>query len=117
MTDDLTDRFERWVESVVRARRFWIVVGTTGENTVQEDHEQQRDLHLLYRTEADAAAAAQDPAGAGEDLRPDSIEIDDLPHLCDEAERRGEAFALSDGDGWIVAEPDVLREELEQYAE
>ena len=117
MTDDLTERFESWVEGVVRARRFWIVVGPTGENTVLDDPEQNRDLQLLYATEADAAAEAERPADAGNDLRPDSLETDDLPGLCDAAERRGDAFALWEDGSWIVAEPDVLREELERYAE
>jgi hypothetical protein len=117
MTDDLTAPFESWVERVVRARRFWIVVGPTEENTVLEDPEKDRDLQLLYATEDEARAAADDPADAGRDLRPDSIETDDLPALCDAAERRGDAFALWDDGSWIVAEPDVLREELERYAQ
>ena len=115
--DDLVDRFEQWVEDVVRARRFWIVVGPTGENTVLEDTEQDRDLQLLYATEADARDGAQRPVDAGKDLTPDAIETDDLPALCDAAERRGEAFALWRDGRWIVAEPDVLREELLGYAQ
>ena len=113
--DDLVDRFESWVEGVVRSGRFWILVGPTGENAMQEDHKRNRDLHLLYPTEADAAADAERPTD--QDVRPDSIETDELPNLCDAAEGRGEAFKLWDGDWWIVAEPDVLREELEQYME
>ncbi len=124
MSDDV-ERFEAWVEDIVRAGRFWIVVGPTGENTVLEDPEQDRDLQLLYPTEADAQKAADLPADAGKDLRPDSIETDDLPGLCEAAEGRGEAFALwmagadpaSEAESWLIAEADLLREELERYAE
>jgi hypothetical protein len=116
-SDDLEDRFASWVEAVVRARRFWIVVGPTDKNTVLEDPEEDRDLQLLYATEADARADAERDANAGRDLRPDSMETDDLPALCDAAERRGDAFALWQNESSIVAEPDMLREELLRYAE
>ena len=80
--DDLTGRFERWVERVVRDGRFWIVIGPSGANTVLDE--------------------------------PDHIATADLPALCTSAEDRGDAFALWEDGNWIVAEPDLLREELEE---
>lgn len=115
MSEDLVDRFEAWVEKVVRAGEYWIVVDDTEQNTVLEDPEQDRDLHLLYATE-DAArrSGAEAPADAGKGLRPASMPVADLPALCDSTEGRGEAFALWEDEGrWVVAEP-VLREELEE---
>ena len=112
---DLDGRFERWVEDVVRAERFWIVINATEQNTVLEDPDADRDLQELFATEAEAQAHSERPADAGKGLRPDWIETDALRGLCDAAERRGDAFALWSGTSWIAAEPDLLREELERY--
>jgi hypothetical protein len=115
VTDELTKRFEGWVERVVQAGEFWIVIDDTEQNTVLEDPDEDRDLQLLYASEEDARRHGVDrPADAGKGLRPDAMPVADLPALCEPAEQRGEAFALWEGGSWVVAEPDLLREELEE---
>jgi hypothetical protein len=117
--DDLEQRFADWVEHIVRERRFWIMVGENGNNTVIEDPEAERDLQLIYGSEDEARADDDDrPStdGGGGPRNAESIETDDLPALCDKAIERGDAFGIVTRDGLIVAEPDVLRDELLKYA-
>jgi hypothetical protein len=104
--DDLEARYAEWVAAASGAGQVWILVDEEDYNTVLEDDEAGRDLHMLFLTEADAA-------GKSEGTSPSPMDLEDLTELLGRIEERGEGLALSDGDGWIVAEPGLFAETLE----
>ena len=105
--DGLEARFDAWVRDAAREGRVWILVDEDDFNTVLEDDEAERDLHMLFTSEADAATHAQGTS-------PAELGFDELAPLFGQIEERGEALALWGGGSWIVAEPGVLETALRE---
>jgi hypothetical protein len=103
----LEGRFDDWVRAAVRQGSVWILVDEEDFNTVLEDPEAERDLHMFFVSEADAASRA-------EGTSPSELTLDEVAPLFGQIEERGEAVALWDGASWIVAEPSVLADALKQ---
>jgi hypothetical protein len=93
------------VRAAVREGQVWILVDDEDFNTVIEDPEAGRDLHLFFASEADAAAKA-------EGTSPAQLTLDELAPLFEQIEERGEALALWDGDSWIVTDPPIFADAL-----
>jgi hypothetical protein len=103
--DALDARFDAWIARAARAGEVWVLVDAEDFNTVLEDTDADRDLHMLFTSEADAAAKAEGTA-------PAALSLTELGDLLEEIADRGEALALYDDESWIVAEPGVFAESI-----
>jgi hypothetical protein len=106
-SDDLQQRYQAWVDAVIEAGEAWII-GDDEHNTVFEDPDEDRDLHLMFASRADAERHSERGSVT------DPIPLEDLPEILDKAEDRGDGLALWYGDSWIVADPGPLAEELRE---
>ena len=110
MADDaeLQDRYQAWVDAICEGGEVWIT-GDDEHNTVIVDPEDEnRDLHLMFSSRADAEAEVEDGQYAS------SIPLEDFVLILDKADGRGEGLALWHGDSWILADPAPLAEELRE---
>lgn len=105
--EQLQDRYAEWVDAVLAAGEAWII-GDDEHNTVFEDPEEDRDLHLMFSSRADAEAHS-DRGGVT-----DPIPVEDLIPILEKADGRGDGLALWHGESWIVADPGPLAEELRE---
>jgi hypothetical protein len=105
--EELQERYQAWVDAVVDAGEVWII-GDDEHNTVFEDPDEDRDLHLMFSSRRDAQAHAD----RGEVLDP--IPLADLIPILEKADGRGDGLALWHGDRWIVADPGPLADELRE---
>jgi hypothetical protein len=103
--DELQERYQQWVDAVCEGGEVYII-GDDEYNTVFEDPDEDRDLHLMFSSRQDAQAHAD----RGQVLDP--IALEDLIPILEKAEGRGDGLALWHGDSWIVADPGPLAEEL-----
>ena len=107
--DELQQRYQQWVDAVVEGGKVW-TVGNEEFNTVIEDPDEDRDLHLMFSSRRDAQAHAD-----GAEVH-EPIELEDLIGILEKAEGRGDGLALWQGESWIVADPGPLAEELRERA-
>ncbi len=105
--DELQQRYQQWVDAVVEGGKVW-TVGSEEFNTVIEDPDEDRDLHLMFSSRRDAQAHAD-----GAEVH-EPIELADLIPILEKAEGRGDGLALWQGKRWIVADPGPLAAELRE---
>jgi hypothetical protein len=105
--EELQERYGQWVDAVLEGGAVWII-GDEEHNTVFEDPDEDRDLHLMFSSRQDAEAHAD----RGQVLDP--IALADLIPILDKADGLGDGLALWHGDSWIVAEPGPLAGELRE---
>ena len=107
-SEELQARYAEWVDAVLAAGEVWII-GDEEHNTVFEDPEEDRDLHLMFSSREDAEAESD----SGAVIDP-PIPLEDLIPILEKADGRGDGLALWHGDSWIVADPGPLAEELRE---